>query len=493
MAANFIVRLAALSWAGFATAQVNPAVVYNTGFNSSFKLTPAQIESAQLNDSLVQNIETIFNFDKTQLVFGGPGEDDFYKLPPGSNRTGPLQPGEIIKVQEFTDPLAYAIPPNTALSRILYTTTNYNGTVVPASAVILWPYMPRPLGGAKPSLNESLKAPVVVWAHGTSGYWGAQGPSANRALYYGHSSVFALAQAGYAVFAPDYAGLGIDSNGTHFVPHQYFAAPAQAFDLLYGFRAALKAFPKHLDKRFVIMGHSQGGGVAWATAELLAKEAQKFKDLLSGYRGTISASPITNIWAVTNPLVIATVGTMLPSIFPPFQLDTWLTPIGIARTKLAKDIQGGIFVLFQLLYTRNDIFKPEYVNSWYAQKFAQLMNPGRKPFSGPLLVIQGTTDVYVPLNVTTKTVEDTQRLYPSADLEYVVAHGAGHTPALDATRQIWMQWIEERLEGKALKKKGPVRTDLKSFLPDERYLHVGNAITAWVGLPQYDYQVPLGL
>ena len=191
--------------------------------------------------------------------------------------------------------------------------------------------------------------------------------------------------------------------------------------------------------------------------------------------------------------LLPTVGSMLHTIFPGFDLADWLTPIDLARTKLARELQAGVNAIFQLLVSRNDTYRQDFNASWYAETFDRIASAGRKDLKGPLLVIQGPNDMYVPYNVTTKTVEDTWRLYPDRDLEYLVAHGTGHIPALDATRQIWLQWIEDRLVGKPVKTRGGVRTEVRSMLPDERYLHVGNSILAWAGLPQFEYQIVLGL
>ncbi|KAH7141031.1 Alpha/Beta hydrolase protein [Dactylonectria macrodidyma] len=486
-------------FAELVSSQIYPASVYTTGFNSSFTFTPSQIEAAQLDDGLVDSIQNVINFDRSQLAFGGPWEDEFYTLPPLVNDTGPLKPGQLLKVQAFTDPTAYAIPADTALSRIMYTTTNFNGTVVPTSGFILWPYAPKKLrnygsAGHEQKSTTPRKAPVVLWAHGTSGFFRSQSPSSHRGLWYAHQAPFALVQAGYAVFAPDYAGLGISTSwdGSP-IPHQYHASPTTAHDALYGMRAAVEAFPTKLDNNFVVMGHSQGGGVAWAVAEALASEEAEFVDLVAGYKGSIAASPTTDVFSGPNGFILPTVAVMLHSIFPSFQLSDWLTPLGVARTKLVKEVEGSIGVFQQLYLTSNDIYKPNYRDTWYVDAFSKLADAGRKDFKGPLLVLQGTKDAYVSYNTTSKSVEDTWDLYPDNDLEFLVASGVGHVPVLDATRHIWLQWIEDRLGGKPLAKKGNVRTDLESFMPIEQYLSTVNALPLWAGLPNYSYLVPLSV
>ncbi|KAH7144195.1 Alpha/Beta hydrolase protein [Dactylonectria estremocensis] len=486
-------------FAQLAASQVYPASVYKTGFNSSFTFTPSQIEAAQLDDGLVESVQNVINFDRSQLAFGGPWEDEFYTLPPLTNETGPLKPGQLLKVQAFTDPTAYAIPPDTALSRVMYTTKNFNGTVIPTSGFILWPYTPKILRKDDPVDDEQKsatprKAPVVIWAHGTSGFFRSQSPSSHRGLWYAHQAPFALAQAGYAVFAPDYAGLGISTSWDgSAIPHQYHASPATAHDTLYGMRAVLDAFSAKLDNNFVVMGHSQGGGVAWAVAEALAAEEAEFTDLVAGYKGSIAASPSTDVFSGPSGFMLPTVAVMLHSIFPSFQLSDWLTPLGVARTKLVKEVEGSTGVFQQLYLTSNDIYKTNYRDTWYVDAFSKLADAGRKDFKGPLLVLQGTKDAYVPYNTTSKSVEETWEHFPDNDLEFLVASGVGHVPVLDATRHIWLQWIEDRLAGEPMAKKGNVRTDLESFMPIEQYLSTVNAFPLWVGLPNYSYLVPLSV
>ncbi|KAF4981914.1 hypothetical protein FZEAL_2383 [Fusarium zealandicum] len=482
-------------FATFSAAQLPPAAVFRTDFNSSFQLTPSQIEAAQLDEALVDSVQNVVNFERSQLAFGGPLQDDFYTLPPlmTGETAGSLKPGQILKIQPFTDPSAFAIPSNTALSRIIYTTTDFNGTVIPASAFILWPYTPRKLQNNKDPANVD-KAPVVVWAHGTSGFFAPQAPSAHRGLWYAHSAPFTLAEAGYAVLAPDFAGLGIsaswDGSG---IPHQYHASPTTARDALYGLRAALEAFPDKLGEDFVAMGHSQGGGVAWSVAEVLAKDKDEFADLSAGYKGAIAGSPTTDVFSGPSSFMLPTVGQMLHSIFPGFELEEWLTPVGVARTRLVEEIEGGVATFQQLFLPGDGLFKPDYNETWYVKAFSELGDAGRKSFQGPLLVLQGTEDSYIPYDVTFKTVEETWEMYPDLDLEILVASGVGHVPVLDATKHLWLQWIQDRLEDRPLAEKGSVRTELKSFLPIEQYLHVVNSFPQWASIPKYSYQVPLAV
>ncbi|KAI2617102.1 putative secretory lipase [Hypoxylon sp. NC1633] len=478
--------------------QAQEIVEQSTGFNSSFALSPSQIELANLTSAVASNIDIIINFDRSQLANGGPAEDSFYELPQlPSTSYAALRPGTLLKLQEVTNMTSFVIPPNTALSRILYVTTNHNGTVIPASAFVLWPFSPKKFqqGALKSKENTTTKAPSVLWTHGTSGFFASQGPSTHRALWYGDAAPFALALGGYAVVAPDYAGLGLSKSWDgNDIPHQYLLSSASAHDALYAMDAALEAFSDRLDEHFVVMGHSQGGGVAWGVAEVLAAEGDtEFKGLTRGYLGTIAGSPSTDVFSGVPGLILPWVGMILDGIFPDFELSKWLTSLGIARTRLLKEIEGGIGVSMQLFLSGDAVVRDDYNTSWHADAYAKLANAGRKPFKGPLLVLQGTQDQYVSYDGISATVQGTCNANPDGDVEYLVVNGTGHVPTLDATRQVWLKWIEDRFEGRALEKIGCTRTDIESFLPLERYQSVGNSFPQFAGLAEYSYQVPLGL
>ncbi|KAF5572270.1 secretory lipase, partial [Fusarium pseudocircinatum] len=164
------------------------ATLHTTSWNSTFKLSPQQLSVANLTIGEGAQIENIINFDRTLLANGGPHQDDFYTLPPGLKI--PKVPGELIKLQEITDPELYTIPASTAMSRFLYSTTNINGTLIPASAYILWPYTTKKMKGV-----PDKKAPTVLWTHGTSGWYPTAAPSTHRSLFYQDFVPYALAMA----------------------------------------------------------------------------------------------------------------------------------------------------------------------------------------------------------------------------------------------------------------------------------------------------------
>lgn len=117
----------------------------------------------------------------------------------------------------------------------------------------------------------------------------------------------------------------------------------------------------------------------------------------------------------------------------------------------------------------------------------------RKPRCGPLLVLTGGEDRYVSYELTAATFRDTCEIFPEGNLEFAIAIGTGHVPSLDATQQLWLGWIEDRLAGRPLPSNGCMKTDLENLLPVEQSLKSGNAFPQWEGSPEYSYETPLGV
>lgn len=62
--------------------------------------------------------------------------------------------------------------------------------------------------------------------------------------------------------ATDYAGLGVHRRPSgDLITHEYLASPSHAKDVGYAVQAAQSIFPE-LSKRFIVLGHSQGGCAA---------------------------------------------------------------------------------------------------------------------------------------------------------------------------------------------------------------------------------------
>lgn len=445
--------------------------------NSTTAITANQSEQAGTTSGLAASTIVALEFERSNWANGSVDDEEFYRVPPG---TADAPAGTLLKVQEDANTSAYTLPPDTALSRILFQTENLNGSTVPASAYILWPYLPRtqPNGGGYP---------VIGWGHGTSGGFGNCAPSHVRNLWYQFTAPYPLVLQGYVVVAPDYAGLGVvkDAKGRPII-HQYLANPSHANDLFYSVQAAQAAF-KVLAKEFVIVGHSQGGGAAWGAAQRQALKP------VEGYLGAVAGSPVTNIVNAVGPLGVippaaagfaTLVARGISSVFPEFELSSILTRKGLDRLSLASKLQGCNSVL-ATLFNEPGLTQPDALQSFYARAYTNLTANGGRPISGPLLVLQGSADQIVNFALTTNAVDQTCALYPQSQLEYATFANVSHVPVMYAAQRLWLQWIEDRFAGAPAPRECR-RSDYESARPAVSYQREPNWFLGFATLP---YQV----
>jgi hypothetical protein len=478
-----VALLALLASTYFVSGQfITEAPVQTTSWNSTFALSPDQVKLANLTDDSAKIISQIVNFDRTLLANGGPYQDDFYTLP--EDLTPPIKGGKLLKLQEVADPGNYTIPATTAMSRFIYSTTNFNGTVIPASAYVLWPYQAKQIPGA------NGRVPTILWTHGTAGWAASQAPSAHRSLFYGDIMPYALALAGYAVVAPDYAGLGVGKSwdGSE-VPHQYALYTVGAGDALHALRAAFEAFPDRLTSRYVNIGHSQGGVISWGVAEGLAQPANS--DLAKTHLGSIVFGPQPNPFALAPELLLGWVGKYLTGVFPTFNISAWLTPLGINRLEVFNEIEGGQFVAQALFEPGNLIVQPDWNTTWAVKAFSNVSIPGNKPYKGPMLFIQGDKDPAVQFNDVQKLFNSTCARHPG-DMQLIRLPNVGHFSALLASRGLWLDWVEDRFNGQALlvEDTGCVQTTLWSYLNYSGYQTQVNNFPMWAGEEKWAWELP---
>ncbi|MEI7215789.1 lipase family protein [Pectobacterium carotovorum] len=100
--------------------------------------------------------------------------------------------------------------------------------------------------------------PVVVWTHGTIGVAAACAPSLNPRSARDAQYLNTWLSLGFAIVAPDYAGLGSDGL------HHYLNSRGEAWSVLDSVTASLSTFP--LRNQLTLVGQSQGAHAAFATA-----------------------------------------------------------------------------------------------------------------------------------------------------------------------------------------------------------------------------------
>jgi pimeloyl-ACP methyl ester carboxylesterase len=176
---------------------------------------------------------------------GDGGVASFYTWP----GEVPDAPGQMLRTEPL-DP-ASGLEMAGEQVRILYSSTDgVDGkTPVVVSGAYFVPKGTAPAGGW----------PLVAWAHGTTGLADSCAPSWNPRSKRDADYLDTWLGQGYAVVATDYQGLGTPG------PHPYLAVRPEAYSVLDSVRAVLKRFPK-VANQIVIVGQSQGGQAAFATA-----------------------------------------------------------------------------------------------------------------------------------------------------------------------------------------------------------------------------------
>jgi hypothetical protein len=272
--------------------------------------------------------------------------------------------GELIRSEPFDE---YRLSYEVSTIRILYHSRSPNGTDVPASGVVLLPDKTSPAGGW----------PVIAWAHGFSGSARQCAPSLLQNLTDG-PLLSMYVSLGYAVVAPDYAGLG-----TH-VPHSAFDTRSNAMDVINAVQAARAAVPQ-LGTRWVVAGYRHGSAVAIGVAEA----ETDLRD--PNYLGAVGISGFADPekffeHLAEGPdyymLVFLTRG--VEAVYPAFHSEDILTD---KANGLYEYAAGACDASLASLPPANEMVRPGWKNNRYVKEFFSRNTLGLKPTFGPQLLI----------------------------------------------------------------------------------------------------------
>jgi pimeloyl-ACP methyl ester carboxylesterase len=349
----------------------------------------------------------------------------FYETPGLSGS----RPGALLRQEPFE---GYAIPSGAKAVRILYHSLSSRGADVATSAVVLVPPGPAPAAGW----------PVIAWAHGTSGVARMCAPSLEKDMEYGEEGLMPMVRAGFAVVATDYHGLGTAG------PHEYVNKIAQGRDVIYSIPAARAAVPS-LGRRWVVIGHSQGGLAAWSVAEMQA--ALHDPD----YLGAVSVAGAGDLKTILTGMADPRSGAAFYTTYMAFAIHV-LSP----EFKPSDMLQGGALARYGNATTKGcwnyayasfldlppgEILRPGWDGTAAARKLFETDELGVAPIGGPMLVIAGEGDQTVPIASVRATVRKacgngivlTFRSYPGLD----------HDPTMDHSTPDQLAWVRERFSG----------------------------------------------
>ena len=339
--------------------------------------------------------------------------------------------GTLIRSEPFA---GYSLPAGASAVRILYHSRTLSGRDVAASGVVLIPAGRPPAGGW----------PVIAWAHGTSGVARMCAPSLMKDIEYGDEGLMPMVASGFAVVATDYVGLGTPD------PHQYDDKIAQANDVIYSIPAAHAAVPA-LGRKWVAIGHSQGGIAVWGVAEL----EYRVKD--PDYAGAISVAgdmsfdayeahdavtydPVTDLyWPYT--------AFGIKASYPSFDVTRMLTKPVLARYRDVTT-KGCWYYAYAALKEigREPAVRPGWNRAPEVRRYNRDSRSANKPIRGPLLVLAGDDDKSVAIANIAAGVKAACRL--GLPIEYIHRPGLDHDPLMQKTTPEQLAWVRDRLAGK---------------------------------------------
>jgi hypothetical protein len=190
-------------------------------------------------------------------------------------------------------------------------------------------------------------------------------------------------------------------------------------------------------------------------------------------------SPATRIYDRTDYLAAA--GTWISSVFPAFDMASYLTPLGQAvsadqaGSSLTTDLQGcrvffvsGLSAAISANYWAN---QQTWNDTWYFAAINKLVDISARPFQGPMLILQGTADDSVLKTWTDTAVNATiaQPANKQQSLQYTILEGVDHSPAMYAGQSMWLRWVNDRFDSVPLRPSGYSTDTFSPALDLSRY------------------------
>jgi acetyl esterase/lipase len=355
-----------------------------------------------------------------------PEVERFYTAP--TLTPGASAPGTIVRKERVVAP-----PSGAVAWRILYHSTDVNGTDTLVSGLVIAPSAPA-VSGART---------VVSWAHPTTGTAPRCAPSSGIAPFVFIEGLTDLLAAGNIVVATDYAGMGIAG------PPSFLIGVTEAANVLDIARAAQSIDDIGAGDRVVLWGHSQGGHASIFAAQLAATYAP---DLTIA--GVAVAAPATDLGAlltadigdVSGVTIGAYAFTAYASAYasrlPTDALSSILSSGGArAAPEMAKLCLLGqnkqLHTIATPLIGSFLTGDPAKAPGW-ADILAE-NTPSRAPLPVPLFVAQGAKDTLVRPEITAAYVAAQKEAGASVE-SHVLPNATHGTVALDALPEL-LKWM----------------------------------------------------
>ena len=361
-----------------------------------------------------------------------PRPDSFYHW----DAPIPAEAGQLLRAE----PIRAKLPANVGCWRILYTTTlDEADTPAVASAVVFAPL-------------ADMAAPLIAWAHGTTGIVSHAAPSvmlSYEALALSIPAFEAAMQNGWGIVATDYAGIGAEGVSP------YLIGQGEARSVLDSLRAARQlrvfmegkaaaagetkrtdesAIPPLFTEKAVVWGHSQGGHAAMWTGILASAYAPD-----AGVLGIAAAAPATDLPALLVNSQKHFVGKALgayalyayayayPDVHVAEYIPIALWPVLKPIAHRAVGEPGILVSVVSAMSIRGAIYSRDPLEGAYGARLME--NVPDAAINMPLFIAQGAADPLITQNVQDAFVA---RLRANGqDVAYAVYPG-DHMTVLDA-------------------------------------------------------------
>lgn len=203
---------------------------------------------------------------------GGSSDDGPATTNPSGTPINNIQ-NPVVKVEAYTSTNLGSVAAESSI--LTYKMLGQSGQEVQATSLVFTPITPPPVGGW----------PIVVWAHGTTGVADVCAPSKAALADSTKDLISKLLAAGYVVVAPDYEGLGTPGI------HPFLNIKSEAFSITDAVVAARNYLSQRnllTSKKWVTVGHSQGGHAALGAAQYASRAQLE-------YKGTVAVAPASNL------------------------------------------------------------------------------------------------------------------------------------------------------------------------------------------------------
>jgi len=321
---------------------------------------------------------------------------------------------------------------------IMYSSQAPDGKIVAVTGIVTVPKGKAPKGGF----------PVVSWAHGTTGIADSCAPSRfagnpPKGVYDRNFRAEASewVSDGYAVVQTDYQGLGTAGM------HPYLIGISEGRSVIDIVRAA-HGLDRRVGKRWVSIGHSQGGHAAMWAAALGPKYAPSLRLV-----GNVPLAPANHIGEQAQainkvagnpfggiPALIIAAGLESAGVAPETALSDKALALypqieQVCLDKLSADDSWGGLAL-------NEIFRSDYDTAPLIA-LLQANDPEDLIIKVPVLIGQGRADTTVIPSLTDQTVDELKS--HGVKVTYKTYEGVNHTGVVEAARKDTDKFIHKVL------------------------------------------------